>query len=106
MSTETSISELKRDLSTIINRASYGKERIIIVSRGRAKAAIIGMEDLRQLESLQSKEQRAARRMTALETARAARAKTKDYAGKTLPDSVQELRELREERADELDDMR
>jgi prevent-host-death family protein len=106
MSTETSISELKRDLSTIINRASYGKERIVIVSRGRPKAAIIGLEDLRQPESLHGKAQRTAQRMTALEAARAVRAQTTDCAGGALPDSVQELRELREERADELDDMR
>jgi len=45
-----SIGELKRDLSGVINQAAYGKERIVIVSRGKPKAAMIGMEDLaRQL---------------------------------------------------------
>jgi prevent-host-death family protein len=105
MSVETSISELKRDLSTIINRASYGRERIIIVSRGRPKAAIIGLDDLHRLESLQAAEQLQAERLTALEAARAVRAQSAAYAGGPLPDSVQDLRELREERADDLDAM-
>ena len=106
MSIEASISELKRDLSALINRAAYGKERIVIVSRGRPKAAIIGLEDLRRLEELQSMGERYAQRMTALEAARAVREQSAAYAVGAPPDSVREIRELREGRADELDGMR
>ena len=52
MSSETSISELKRDLSTIINRAAYGKERIVLTRRGRDLVAVIPLEDLKELEVL------------------------------------------------------
>ena len=103
---ETSISELKRDLSAIINRAAYGKERIVIMSRGKPKAAIIGLEELRQLEHLEGKEHRVAIGLTALEAARAVREQTAAYAGGPLSDSVQEIQELREDRVDELDRMR
>jgi len=51
--TTTSISELKSALSEFLNRAAYGRERIIIASRGKPKAAVIGIEDLRRLEELE-----------------------------------------------------
>jgi prevent-host-death family protein len=51
--TTTSISELKSALSEFLNRAAYGRERIIISSRGRPKAAVISIEDLRRLEELE-----------------------------------------------------
>ena len=49
-----SIGELERDLSGVINQAAYGKERIVIVSRGKPKAAMIGMEDLERLRKMSS----------------------------------------------------
>lgn len=49
----TSISELKSSLSEFLNRAAYGRERIIIASRGKPKAAVISIEDLRRLEELE-----------------------------------------------------
>ena len=51
--TTTSISELKSALSEFLNRAAYGRERIIVASRGKPKAAVIGIEDLRRLEELE-----------------------------------------------------
>ena len=51
--TVTSISELKRALSEFLNRAAYGRERIIVASRGKPKAAVISIEDLRRLEELE-----------------------------------------------------
>ena len=50
---EASVSEIKAGLSAYINRAAYGKERIIIVSRGKPKAAMIGIEELKRLEALE-----------------------------------------------------
>jgi prevent-host-death family protein len=49
----TSITELKGALSEFLNRAAYGRERIIIASRGRPKAAVIGIDDLHRLEELE-----------------------------------------------------
>ena len=51
--TVTSISELKNALSEFLNRAAYGRERIIVASRGKPKAAVIGIDDLRRLEELE-----------------------------------------------------
>ncbi|MFQ5434472.1 MAG: type II toxin-antitoxin system Phd/YefM family antitoxin [Anaerolineae bacterium] len=47
-----SLTDLKRNLGEIVNRAAYGKERIILLSRGKPRAALISIEDLKQLEML------------------------------------------------------
>jgi prevent-host-death family protein len=51
--TSVSVSGLKDALSEFLNRAAYGRERIIVASRGKPKAAIIGIDDLRRLEELE-----------------------------------------------------
>lgn len=44
-------SEVARDqLGELLNRARFGRERIIITRHGERCAAIIGMEDLKRLE--------------------------------------------------------
>ncbi len=53
---KTSISELKAGLSEYINRAAYGKERIIIMSRGKPKAVMIDIETLETLETLEAEQ--------------------------------------------------
>ncbi|MGQ9498448.1 MAG: type II toxin-antitoxin system prevent-host-death family antitoxin [Desulfotomaculales bacterium] len=45
------IAEAKRTLSSLINRVAFGRERIVLVSRGRPKAALVSIEDLLLLES-------------------------------------------------------
>jgi prevent-host-death family protein len=102
MSSEVSVSELKRDLSAIINQAAYGKQRIVIMSRGRPKAAVISIDDLYLLESLSQQESLRSSRMSTLQAARAVRSKIAAWAGGPLPDSTKDLRELREARTDEL----
>jgi len=102
MTHRVSVSELKRDLSGIINQAAYGKQRVVIASRGKPKAALVSMEDLRLLESLGKEKGRQARRMAALKAARAVRSEVAAWAGGPLPDSAEELRELREARTNEL----
>ena len=52
------LTELKRHLGEIVNRAAYGGERIVLLSRGKEHAAIIGLEDLRRLEELERERQR------------------------------------------------
>ncbi|MBC7251008.1 MAG: type II toxin-antitoxin system Phd/YefM family antitoxin [Anaerolineae bacterium] len=48
-----SVSELKNALSEILNRVAFGRERIVVTSRGRPKAAVISIEDLELLEDLE-----------------------------------------------------
>ncbi|MGQ0571344.1 MAG: type II toxin-antitoxin system Phd/YefM family antitoxin [Armatimonadota bacterium] len=44
-----SIVEAKRDLSRVVNRAAYGHEPIILTSRGRPKAVLLGHDDFLRL---------------------------------------------------------
>jgi len=46
------IAEIKRDISTIVNRVAFGRERIILTSRGKPKAAVVSIEDLQRLTML------------------------------------------------------
>ena len=102
MSLEISVSELKRDLSGIINQAAYGKERIVIGSRGKPKAAVISMEDLQLLESMSREQSLQDRRMSSLKAARAVRSEIAACTGGPLPDSTEDLRVLRGTRTDVL----
>jgi prevent-host-death family protein len=51
--TVISVSEMKDTLSEVLNRAAYGRERIVIASRGKPKAAVISLDDLELLEELE-----------------------------------------------------
>jgi len=48
-----SISQLKDHLSEYLNRVAHGRERIIVASRGKPKAALISLADLERLEELE-----------------------------------------------------
>ena len=50
------VSEARDHLSEVINRVAFGKERQILVRRGRAIAAVISIEDLNHLEDLEDQE--------------------------------------------------
>jgi prevent-host-death family protein len=50
--TVVSVSGAKRDLSDLLNRVAYGRERIIVESRGKPKAAVVPIEDYEALEEL------------------------------------------------------
>ena len=52
MAKEANIARAKNQLSTLVNMVAHGRERIILTSRGRPKAALIGLEDLAALEDL------------------------------------------------------
>ena len=45
-----SLAEARDHLSVLVNDAAHGGHRIVLSSRGRPKAALIGMDDLRRLE--------------------------------------------------------
>lgn len=50
---EVTVSHVKAALSEYLNRAAHGRERIVISSRGKPEAAMIGIDDLRRLEELE-----------------------------------------------------
>lgn len=69
---EISVSEAKSAFSEYLNRAAYGGEPVIILSRGKPKAAVISIEALHRFEEL--------------EDAQAAREALAEYrAGETVP---------------------
>ena len=55
-----SITQAKNRLSDVVNRAAYGGERFLLLSRGKPKAAVVSVEELMLLESL--REDREARK--------------------------------------------
>ncbi len=49
-----SVAEANRQLSQLINRAAYGREIVVITSRGQAKAVLLGMDAFDQLVGMQA----------------------------------------------------
>src|SRR5262245_45868426 len=47
---QVSLARARDRLSALVNDAAHGGQRIVLASRGRPKAALIGMEDLERLE--------------------------------------------------------
>jgi prevent-host-death family protein len=54
MATITTVSA-RNEFSDVLNRAAFGKERIILQRRGKPIAAVVPMEDLLLLQSLEDK---------------------------------------------------
>jgi prevent-host-death family protein len=57
--TRASIGQVKRDISELVNRVAYGKERVVLTSRGKPKAVIVSMDDYERLRDLQRQRQEA-----------------------------------------------
>jgi prevent-host-death family protein len=49
---EVTMSELRQQLGTLVNRAAYGQERVVLIAHGAPKAAIVSVDDLQRLEQL------------------------------------------------------
>ena len=47
-------SHVKTRLSELVGRVSYGRERVVVLRRGKPMAALISVEDLRRLETLET----------------------------------------------------
>jgi prevent-host-death family protein len=58
---QVSIGRVKRDISELVNRVAYGKERVVLTSRGKPKAALVSMADYAHLRELEEGEARAQR---------------------------------------------
>ena len=52
---EVTTVEARNSLATLINRAAYGRERIVLTRRGKDIAAIVPLEDLQLLEDLEER---------------------------------------------------
>lgn len=50
--THVSIGQVKRDISDMVNRVAYARERIVLTSRGKPKAALVSMEDYARLQQM------------------------------------------------------
>jgi prevent-host-death family protein len=49
---EVTMSELRQQLGSLVNRAAYGRERVVLIAHGEPKAAIVSVDDLQRLEQL------------------------------------------------------
>ena len=45
--------DARKDLADILNRAAYGKERVVLTRRGKDVAAIVPIDDLNILEAIE-----------------------------------------------------
>lgn len=108
MTSETvSVTEFKQNLSSIINRAAFGGERIVLLSHGKERAALISIEDLRLLETLHAQSGRALYQQQQLQLLEEARQLRESAGGDTYEVDVVELvEEARNERLDDLTDLR
>ena len=52
---EVRASEARESFPELVNRAAYGRERVIIVRRGKRLAAVVPVEDVDLLEALENR---------------------------------------------------
>lgn len=75
MVAQLSVQEAREQLADLLNRAAYGKERIILTRRGKPVVAVVPIEDLQLLQDLEDQ--------LDLEEARAALAEAREKG--TIP---------------------
>ena len=51
--TQIGIKDIRDNLADALNRVAYSGERIVLARRGKGVAALVSMEDLRLLETLE-----------------------------------------------------
>lgn len=94
---KVNVREAREKFSEIINRVSYKGERVVLMSRNKPKAIIVGLEEA---EFLKDEPVRKARRLMQLDQIRKVRQRLARKSVKS--DSVYELRRLRENRLEDL----
>ncbi len=98
---QVSMTELRQGLGDLMNRAAYGGERVVLVSDGEPKAAIIGIDDLRRLREWSGPaggdRTAFASALTAARIVQERIAAWQAAHGVTPEDSVETLRRLRED---------
>lgn len=91
------IKKARETFSEIINRVAIKKERVILMSRNKPKAAIVSLKDVELLEDRSFKK---ARRLTQLKRFK----KIRDRLSKkgVVSDSVLTLKQIRESRVERI----
>jgi len=51
-------SQVRQEFSDMLNRAAYGRERIVMSRRGKPVAAIVSVDDLHLLETCEGRARR------------------------------------------------
>ena len=54
-----SIEQVKRNISELVNRVAYGGKRVVLTSRGKAKAVLVGMAEYERLKRREGEERQA-----------------------------------------------
>jgi prevent-host-death family protein len=94
---KVNIREAREKFSEIINRVSYKGERVVLMSRNKPKALIVGLEEA---EIFKDEPMRKARRLMQLDQIRKVRERL--YRKRVKSDSVHELGRLRKSRLGDL----
>ena len=94
---KVNIREAREKFSEIINRVSYKGERVVLMSRNKPKALIVGLEEA---ELFKDEPMRKARRLMQLDQIRKVRERF--YRRRVKSDSVHELGRLRKSRLGDL----
>lgn len=51
---QVSIGRVKREISQLLNRVAFGRERIVLTSRGKPKAVIVSLEDYARIQQVEA----------------------------------------------------
>src|SRR5438067_6916570 len=93
------MTDLRQSLASLVNRAAYGGERIVLISHGEPKAALIGIAELRRLSQpsagLIGQEDRYARALEAADLVRGRIRRWQRANRAEAEDSAETLRILR-----------
>jgi prevent-host-death family protein len=104
-----SMTDLRQKLGDLVNRAAYGGDRIVLVSRGQPRAAIIGIDELRRLDQLSSRlatyDNRFDQALASADLLRERVRRWQEAHNIEPEDAVEDLRRIRERRDDELADL-
>ena len=92
------MTEFKRSLGDWVNRAAYGQAWVILMARGRPRAAIVSLEDLKELQQLRQREEGRVITLDDLDTFRERIRRRWKATGLSPLDSASLIRESREER--------
>ena len=52
---DISTGEARNNLATVVNRVTFGKERVTLTRRGKPVAAVVPLEDVELLEALEDR---------------------------------------------------
>ena len=94
---KVNVREARERFSEIVNKVSYGGERVVLMSRNKPKALIVGIEEAKVFED---DPMRKGRRLLQLEQIKKIRERV--ARRKVKSDSLRELRILRENRLEGL----